>query len=112
MMPPLRRPSRRNNNTDCVIRQKLDRLQKGAKPRVLDLFSGCGGLSLGFHAAGYEITAAIEQDPAAARSHGLNFHAGDAKYSKARDITKTSPQDLALDLGLGDALLAFDVIIG
>lgn len=24
------------------------------KPRILSLFSGCGGLDLGFHQAGYE----------------------------------------------------------
>ena len=32
-----------------AIRQKIARLAAGGAPRVLDLFSGCGGLSLGFH---------------------------------------------------------------
>ena len=53
-----------------AIQRKLERLRAGAQPRVLDLFSGCGGLSLGFKAAGYDIAAAVEFDPHAARSHG------------------------------------------
>lgn len=95
-----------------LIRQKIQRLRAGAKPRVLDLFSGCGGISLGFQAAGYEIVAAIENDPDAARSHGLNFHHGEDRHSIARDITATSPDDLAKAFGLGPASNAFDVIVG
>jgi DNA (cytosine-5)-methyltransferase 1 len=95
-----------------LIRQKIHRLRAGAKPRVLDLFSGCGGISLGFQAAGYEIVAAVENDPAAALSHGLNFHHGEDRHSIARDITATSPDDLANALGLGPASAAFDVIVG
>jgi hypothetical protein len=77
--------------TPRAIRQKIARLSAGGRPRVLDLFSGCGGLSLGFHAAGFEITAAVESDPDAARSHGINFHNGDARHCKARDITDIGP---------------------
>lgn len=95
-----------------LIRQKIQRLRAGAMPRVLDLFSGCGGISLGFQAAGYEIVAAVENDPDAARSHGLNFHHGEDRHSIARDITATSPVDLAKALGLGPASAAFDVIVG
>jgi DNA (cytosine-5)-methyltransferase 1 len=96
----------------AVIRQKIHRLRAGARPRVLDLFSGCGGISLGFQAAGFDIAAAVEHDPDAARSHGQNFHPGDARHSEARDITRTSPADLAAALGLGQPAEAFDVIVG
>ncbi|WP_374423213.1 DNA cytosine methyltransferase [Paracoccus sp. (in: a-proteobacteria)] len=95
-----------------LIRQKVQRLRAGAKPRVLDLFSGCGGISLGFQAAGYHIAAAVEFDADAARSHGLNFHGGEDRHSIARDITATSPEDLTQALGLGHASSAFDVIVG
>ena len=95
-----------------AISQKIARLQAGGVPRVLDLFSGCGGLSLGFHSAGFEISAAIEFDPDAAKSHGLNFHKGDVKHSVPRDITKTKPAQLTAQLDLGRASSAFDVIIG
>ncbi|MEI8397275.1 MAG: DNA cytosine methyltransferase [Rhodospirillaceae bacterium] len=50
------------------ILQKIARLQAGGKPRVLDLFAGCGGLSLGLYAAGFDVRAALELDPDAVRS--------------------------------------------
>ena len=91
---------------------KIARLRRGGVPRVLDLFSGCGGLSLGFHAAGFRIEAAVEHDEAAARSHGLNFHTGDGRHAIARDITATSARDLTEALDLGDPASAFDVLVG
>lgn len=98
-------------NSDIFLR-KLARLQAGAKPRVLDLFAGCGGISLGFEAAGFEMRGAVEFDPDAARSHGLNFHAGAPEHSEAIDITKTSPAELCMKLGLGAVTDAFDVVVG
>jgi DNA (cytosine-5)-methyltransferase 1 len=95
-----------------AIQQKIARLRQGAVPRVLDLFSGCGGLSLGFQAAGFRIEAAVEFDPDAARSHGLNFHGGDARHSRAHDITRVSPSALTGELELGHPGLSFDVIVG
>lgn len=96
-----------------VISQKLQRVRGGSKPpRVLDLFSGCGGLSLGFKRAGYEIAGAVEFDIHAAKSHGMNFHPADARHSVARDITETPPAKLAEALGLGDVSLAVDVLVG
>lgn len=95
------------------IRQKIARLEAGGKPRVLDLFSGCGGLSLGFLSAGFVIAGAVECDPDAAASHGRNFHPGSAVHAKARDITRVKPSELVQELGLGRyADLAFDVLIG
>jgi hypothetical protein len=48
--------------TPCAVRQKIVRLFNWRAARVLELFSGSGGLSLRFHAAGFEIAAAIESD--------------------------------------------------
>jgi DNA (cytosine-5)-methyltransferase 1 len=98
--------------SDRALQQKIARLASGGRPRVLDLFSGCGGLSLGFQAAGFEISAAVEFDPDAAQSHGKNFHKDDPRHWKARDIVKTKPSDLTEELGLGHPALAFDVIVG
>ena len=98
--------------TTPAIQQKLARLTAGGAPQVLDLFAGCGGLSLGFQAAGFEIGAAIEFDPDAARSHGMNFHGDDAKHCQARDIVTMHPEDLAAELDLGPMPQAFDVIVG
>jgi DNA (cytosine-5)-methyltransferase 1 len=78
-----------------LARQKAARIAAGGRPRVLDLFAGCGGLSLGFHSAGFKLAAAIEFDPFAAASHGRNFHPSDPRHSKARDITRLSSEGLA-----------------
>lgn len=98
--------------SDKAVRQKIARLRAGKRLRVLDLFSGCGGLSLGFQAAGAEISAAIESDPDAARSHGMNFHAGAEPHTRPRDITTTKPAQLTEELSLGHPALAFDIIVG
>lgn len=42
-------------------------------PTVVDLFSGAGGFSLGFRAAGCEIAAAVDIDEAAGRTFDENF---------------------------------------
>src|SRR6516164_2002693 len=44
------------------------------RPTVIDLFSGAGGLSLGFHAAGCVIRAAAEIDEIAAATFRTNFN--------------------------------------
>jgi len=79
---------------------------------VLDLFSGCGGLSLGFQGAGCEIAGAVEIDADAAKSHGRNFHGGDRAHSIARDITRISPEQLGRDLGLKTVSGGVDIIVG
>ena len=97
---------------DRIVEEKLSRLRTGAQPRVLDLFSGCGGLSLGFRAAGFEIVAAIENEPTAATSYGTNFHADSPRHAIPRDITSTRPSDLVRALKLGKVAEAFDIVIG
>jgi DNA (cytosine-5)-methyltransferase 1 len=100
------------SNDHQAVYRKIERLASGGHPRILDLFAGCGGLSLGFHRAGFQISASVEFDPFAAASHGLNFHSGDARHSKARDITKLPPVALAAELGLGPVASAIDVLVG
>jgi len=99
-------------NSSHLIRQKIARIVAGGSPRVLDLFAGCGGLSLGFHAAGFTIAAAVEVDPDAAASHGRNFHSSDIEHGKPRDITTLTPETLAADLKLGPLGLGIDVLVG
>ncbi|MBL5973173.1 MAG: DNA cytosine methyltransferase [Candidatus Leucobacter sulfamidivorax] len=42
-------------------------------PRVVSLFSGAGGLDLGFHQEGYEIAFAVDRMAAAINTHKRNF---------------------------------------
>lgn len=44
-----------------------------ARPLVIDLFSGVGGMSLGAARAGFEVRAAVELDDIAASTHAINF---------------------------------------
>lgn len=76
------------------------------RPRVVDLFAGAGGLSLGFEQAGFDIAAAVEYDPVHCATHEFNF-----PYSHivCRDIASLSSQALAECAGLTDAP---DVICG
>jgi DNA (cytosine-5)-methyltransferase 1 len=99
-------------SSEQAVLSKLARLRNGGAPRVLDLFAGCGGLSLGFHAAGFEIAGAIEFDAHAAASHGANFHPGDPRHARARDITQLTPEALVAELELGDVASSVDVIVG
>ena len=93
-----------------IIQKKITRLKRGEIPRVLDLFAGCGGISLGFLAAGYRIDAAVELDQIAATTHAMNFHGGDEKHGRSRDITAIEPDELCKELGLGNAEEAFDIL--
>lgn len=97
--------------------RKIERISNGSKPRVLDLFAGCGGLSLGFQTTGFEITGSVEIDPIAAKSHALNFHEGTIEkqehYAQAYDITITEPEDLIAKLHIDtDIAACVDVIVG
>lgn len=51
----------------------LLRPQSGAKPLVLDLFAGCGGLALGFEAQGFE-TLGFEMDADCCATYRHNLH--------------------------------------
>ena len=58
----------------------------------LDLFSGCGGFSLGLHRAGWQVQASIDFDPKAVEVYRANFP--DTAHILCRDLTKFSPADL------------------
>ena len=43
------------------------------KNRIVDLFSGCGGFSLGAHQSGFDVSLAVDVDPVLSSSFALNF---------------------------------------
>lgn len=99
------------------VSERYGRLVEERPLRVLDLFSGCGGLSLGFQRAGFEILGGVEIDPAAARSYAANLHReATAEWrelaGRARDISQIAPRDLLSELGLVEWTSAVDVVIG
>ncbi len=59
------------NNIDSSKRAS-DSAQK-SMPVVLSLFSGAGGLDLGFQNAGFDVKLAIDSEPAAIATHCANF---------------------------------------
>ena len=48
--------------------------------RTIDLFAGCGGLTLGLHQAGHKLMFAIEKDPMAFETFEANFLNAGAAY--------------------------------
>lgn len=66
--------------------------KNNAKPlQAIDLFSGCGGLSLGLKEAGFVVTAAVEIDRKAQETYRLN-HPKVRLYSQ--DIRELDPADV------------------
>ena len=58
-------------------------------PKIIDLFSGCGGLTLGFEKAGFNIVGGIELMPEACRtiSYNTDFRYGRDQTHLCGDIT-------------------------
>lgn len=81
------------------------------KKTFLSLFSGCGGLDLGFIQAGYQPVAAVEIDEFARQSHeGMLKKHNIKKCPIFEDINELSPEDLMKQLNLSKGEL--DVLCG
>lgn len=75
------------------------------KPTAIDLFSGCGGLTLGLKQAGYNVLGAIEVAPKAQQTYKLNHPEVQLYESDIRDIpTSTVLSDLGIKCGELDLL--------
>ena len=104
------------NNSDFFL--KTGRLFAGEPLRVLDIFSGCGGMSLGFQRAGYSILGGVELDPKAALTFSSNFFRGHSeeiikKHSRPLDITNFHPSEFMREiLGADTPCNMVDVIVG
>lgn len=99
-----------------LILQKLNASKKRGFFRTIDLFAGCGGLSLGFDRADFRSVGAVELNDAARESHKRNF---DRKlstngYRSFADIKATEPEDTVAHIEplLHSPEFAADVVIG
>lgn len=61
------------------------------KPKAIDLFSGCGGLSLGMERAGFEVVYANELNEDAAKTYRNNFS---STHVEVCDIREINPKDV------------------
>lgn len=104
---------------DSEFAARLRRVIDGQPLNMLDLFSGCGGMTLGFLRAGFNSIAGVEIDKHASRSHAMNFHkhvqATDPerfeRMAAPRDITQTDPLELLTELGFATDT-PIDIIVG
>lgn len=79
----------------------------GRRITALDLFSGCGGLTLGLKKAGCTVVGAVEIDANAAETFAMNHP---DVLLKNVDIKKLSAQAFRKELGLGEGEL--DLLAG
>lgn len=77
-------------------------------PKVVSLFSGCGGLDLGIQNAGFEVVLGVDNDPFAARSHAVNFPGSKFFLGSIAEFTEES----AVKLVGAQALKNVDLLIG
>jgi DNA (cytosine-5)-methyltransferase 1 len=61
------------------------------RPVAIDLFAGCGGMSLGLEAAGFDVVAAVEFDAVHCLVHHYNFPYG---VTICKDITQVSAKEI------------------
>jgi DNA (cytosine-5)-methyltransferase 1 len=96
---------------------KLNRLRDGAAPRVVDLFAGCGGASIGFQRAGCHVVGGLEHEPLRALTYAANIHHREASeprlltHSEPRDVTTTDPMEWLRSVSGGETE-SVDLVIG
>ena len=100
-----------------IIPEKLARVRAGAPMRTLDLFSGCGGIALGFLAAGFHTIGSVELDPDASKSFATNFLRGpigdQASLAAPKDITALEPEATLRMIGVESPVEAsVDILVG
>lgn len=78
-----------------------------SRPIAVDLFSGAGGMSLGFEQAGFDVVAAVEVDPVHAAVHEFNFP---KCATLCRDISKLTGAEIRKAAGIGKRPV--DLVVG
>lgn len=78
------------------------RSPKRVRFSAMDLFSGCGGLSLGLHRAGFKVLAAIDNDKLSSATYRMNHK---RTHLVEKDIQSVSPKELMVQLGIAPGTL-------
>lgn len=81
------------DNVKAYLGERMRRININHKPfTVLDLFCGCGGLSLGFTKAGFKVIRAVDNNEAALNTYNANFdsHAIRLDLSRSVDLPTAS----------------------
>ena len=80
------------------------------KYKVIDLFCGCGGLSLGFIDAGYDVVIGVDHDEAALKTYNLNHK--DSTALKADLFTDEAIDKIKKEYVKKSGCKEVDIIIG
>jgi DNA (cytosine-5)-methyltransferase 1 len=78
-------------------RDEVDKWVPDGKPTAVDLFCGCGGLTVGLKRAGFRVLGAMDVDPLSIKTYKAN-HRDVTLWEK--DIRELDPQELLDALGL------------
>lgn len=77
------------------------------KLTAIDLFCGCGGLSVGLTAAGFDVLAGVDLEPKYICTYAHNFG---AEKALTTDLSKVPPAEFAKNLGIKKGGL--DLLVG
>lgn len=75
----------------------------GTRLKLVDLFSGCGGFSLGAHQSGFDVVAAYDNDKVLASSYSYNFPRTKLIFEDIFELTGSSV--LATARGVVDGII-------
>lgn len=88
--------------TNCKATRLQNRKSSRPRPKIIDLFSGVGGFSLGAARAGFDVAVAIDLDKHAFEGHKKNFP--QSKHGR-RDVAKLTAKSLLRIAKIGDESL-------
>lgn len=96
---------------NAIYKSTLDELfachtsEKNNKLSAVSLFSGCGGFSLGFSAAGFKIKGFVEKESSLRNIYKLNFPGSIEIGSDITGVTKETLDSLSASMGTVDVII-------